>query len=249
MNFADKVALVTGSSRGIGKVIALQLARNGADVVINYPFEGEKENAEEVVAEIKELGSNAIAIEADVTDAKEVKQMLKEIKSEFGTLNILVNNAGITRDKLLLRMKEEDWQSVLDVNLTGAFNVTKSALRLLMRAEEPRIINISSVVGLMGNAGQANYSASKAGLIGFTKSTAKEVAKKGVTVNAVAPGFIETAMTDELKDSVVEQMIDAIPANEFGQPEDVANTVLFLASSQAQYITGEVIRVDGGMTM
>ncbi len=249
MNFADKVALVTGSSRGIGKVIALQLAQNGADVVVNYPFEGEKESAEEVVAEIKELGSNAIAIEADVTDAKQVKQMLKEVKSEFGTLNILVNNAGITKDKLLLRMKEEDWQNVLDVNLTGAFNVTKSALRLLMRAEEPRIINISSVVGLMGNAGQANYSASKAGLIGFTKSTAKEIAKKGVTVNAVAPGFIETAMTDQLKDSVVEQMIAAIPANEFGQAEDVANTVLFLASSQAQYITGEVIRVDGGMTM
>ncbi len=249
MNFDDKVALVTGSSRGIGKVIALQLAENGADVVINYPFEGEKESAEEVVAEIKELGSNAIAIEADVTDAKQVKQMLKEVKSEFGTLNILVNNAGITKDKLLLRMKKQDWQSVLDVNLTGAFNVTKSALRLLMRADEPRIINISSVVGLMGNAGQANYSASKAGLIGFTKSTAKEVAKKGVTVNAVAPGFIETAMTDKLKDSVVEQMIAAIPANEFGQAEDVANTVLFLASSQAQYITGEVIRVDGGMTM
>ncbi len=249
MNFDDKVALVTGSSRGIGKVIALQLAKNGADVVVNYPFEGEKESAEEVVAEIKELGSNAIAIEADVTDAKQVKQMLKKVKSEFGTLNILVNNAGITKDKLLLRMKEEDWQSVLDVNLTGAFNVTKSALRLLMRAEEPRVINISSVVGLMGNAGQANYSASKAGLIGFTKSTAKEIAKKGVTVNAVAPGFIETAMTDKLKDSVVEQMIAAIPANEFGQAEDVANTVLFLASSQAQYITGEVIRVDGGMTM
>ncbi len=249
MNFDGKVALVTGSSRGIGRVIALKLARNGADVVVNYPFEGEKESAAEVVAEVKELGSNAIAIEADVTDSKQVKQMLKDIKAEFGTLNILVNNAGITKDKLLLRMKDEDWQSVLDVNLTGAFNVTKSALRLLMRAEEPRVINISSVVGLMGNPGQANYSASKAGLIGFTKSTAKEVAKKGVTVNAVAPGFIETAMTDKLKESVVEQMINAIPANEFGQPEDVADTVLFLASSQAEYITGEVIRVDGGMTM
>ena len=249
MGFDNKIALVTGSSRGIGKVIALKLAEQGVDVVVNYPFEGEKENAEAVVAEIEALGANATAIEADVTDNDSVKRMFKEIKDQFGTLNILVNNAGITRDGLLLRMKEKDWKQVIDVNLTGAFNVTKSALRLLMKADEARIINVSSVVGLMGNAGQANYSASKAGLIGFTKSTAKEVAKRGVTVNAVAPGFIETAMTDKLKDDVVEQMINAIPANKFGQPEDVADTVLFLASSKAQSITGEVIRVDGGMVM
>ncbi len=249
MNLKDKVAIVTGSSRGIGKEIALKFAQNGAKLVINYPFAGEEDNAKGVVEEIEELGGEAIALEADVTDGKSIKRLAKEVKKRFGKIDILVNNAGITRDKLLMRMKESDWDAVLEVNLKGAFNATKAVMRTMMKQRSGRIINISSVVGLMGNAGQANYSASKAGLIGLTKSTAKEIAKRGVTVNAIAPGFIETAMTDQLDDNVVEKMLAAIPLNAFGKPEDIANTALFLASDQARYITGEVIRVDGGMVM
>ncbi|WP_018249677.1 3-oxoacyl-[acyl-carrier-protein] reductase [Orenia marismortui] len=249
MRLEGKVALVTGSSRGIGKAIALKLAQEGAKIVINYPFEGEAQNAEKVVKEIESIGSKAIAIEADVTDMKQVKAMVKETKAEFDSIDILVNNAGITRDTLLMRMKESDWDSVLTVNLKGAFNATKAVTRTMMKQRSGRIINISSVVGLMGNPGQANYSASKAGLIGFTKSVAKELATRGITVNAIAPGFIETAMTDELADKVVEEMIAAIPMKAFGQPEDIANTAIFLASDEARYITGEVIRVDGGMVM
>ncbi|TDX52096.1 3-oxoacyl-[acyl-carrier-protein] reductase [Orenia marismortui] len=249
MRLEGKVALVTGSSRGIGKAIALKLAQEGAKIVINYPFEGEAENAEKVVKEIESIGSKAIAIEADVTDMKQVKAMVKETKAEFNSIDILVNNAGITRDTLLMRMKESDWDSVLTVNLKGAFNATKAVTRTMMKQRSGRIINISSVVGLMGNPGQANYSASKAGLIGFTKSVAKELATRGITVNAIAPGFIETAMTDELADKVVDEMIAAIPMKAFGQPEDIANTAIFLASDEARYITGEVIRVDGGMVM
>ncbi|GAB6098479.1 3-oxoacyl-[acyl-carrier-protein] reductase [Halanaerocella petrolearia] len=249
MEVKDKVALITGSSRGIGREIALKLAKKGAKIVINYPIESEAVNAKEVASEVEELGAEAVTMKADVTDMKEVKKMVKKVKKECGNLDILVNNAGITRDTLLMRMKEEDWDDVLDVNLKGAFNATKAVSRLMMKQRSGRIINISSVVGLRGNAGQANYSASKAGLIGLTKSTARELAKRGVTVNAVAPGFIETAMTDELSDKVVEKMTDEIPMQFFGQPEDVANTVTFLASEEARYITGEVIRVDGGMAM
>ena len=249
MEVKDKVAIVTGSSRGIGKEIALKFAENGAKVVVNYPVDGEADNAEQLVAEIKDLGSEAVAIKADVTDSKEVKSLVKKTRKEFDRIDILVNNAGITRDKLLMRMKEEDWDSVLDVNLKGAFNTTKAVSRVMMKQRAGTVINVASVVGLMGNAGQANYSASKAGLIGFTKSVAREFAKRNITVNAVAPGFIETAMTDELSDKVVEEMTSNIPLEDFGQPEDVANAVLFLASDLSNYITGEVIRVDGGMAM
>ncbi|GAB6138438.1 3-oxoacyl-[acyl-carrier-protein] reductase [Halanaerobaculum tunisiense] len=249
MQVKDKIALITGSSRGIGKQIALKLASEGAKIVVNYPVESEADSAAQVVAEIEEQGSEAKAIKADVTEMEEVKEMVKEIKQEFGQLDILVNNAGITKDTLLMRMKEQDWDDVLEVNLKGAFNTTKAVTRLMMKQRSGSIINISSVVGLRGNAGQANYSASKAGLIGLTKSTARELAKRNVTVNAVAPGFIETAMTDELSEEVVENTIDEIPLADLGQPEDVADTVLFLASEAADYITGEVIRVDGGMAM
>ncbi|WP_027340534.1 3-oxoacyl-[acyl-carrier-protein] reductase [Halonatronum saccharophilum] len=249
MRLKDKVAIVTGSSRGIGKEVALKLSKEGAKLIINYPFDGEAQGAQEVVKEIEDLGGEAIAIEADVTKIDQVKAMVKEVKGEFGRIDILVNNAGITKDGLLMRMKEEDWDAVMNVNLKGAFNATKGVTRTMMKQRSGRIINISSVVGLMGNAGQANYAASKAGLIGFTKSVAKEMATRGITVNAIAPGFIETAMTDELSDKVVEQMLAVIPMGEFGQPEDIADLTLFLASDEARYITGEVIRVDGGMVM
>ena len=249
MQIEDKVAIVTGSSRGIGREIALKFAENGAKVVVNYPVDAEAENAEAVADEVRDLGTEALAVKADVTDTKEVKGLIKETRKEFDKIDILVNNAGITRDKLLMRMREEDWDSVLDVNLKGAFNTTKAVSRVMMKQREGTIINIASVVGLMGNAGQANYSASKAGLIGFTKSVAREMAARNITVNAVAPGFIETAMTDELSDKVIDEMTDNIPLEDLGQPEDVANAVLFLASDAANYITGEVIRVDGGMAM
>ena len=249
MQIEDKVAIVTGSSRGIGREIALKFAENGAKVVVNYPVDAEAENAEAVADEVRDLGTEALAVKADVTDTKEVKGLIKETRKEFDKIDILVNNAGITRDKLLMRMREEDWDSVLDVNLKGAFNTTKAVSRVMMKQREGTIINIASVVGLMGNAGQANYSASKAGLIGFTKSVAREMAARNITVNAVAPGFIETAMTDELSDKVIAEMTDNIPLEDLGQPEDVANAVLFLASDAANYITGEVIRVDGGMAM
>jgi 3-oxoacyl-[acyl-carrier protein] reductase len=249
MKLKDKVAVVTGSSRGIGKAIALKLAKEGAKIVVNYPFAGEAENAQEVVDEIEALGGKAIALEADVTEMDQVKAMVKTITKELGSLDILVNNAGITRDTLLMRMKESDWDAVLNVNLKGAFNATKAVTRTMMKQKSGRIINMSSVVGLMGNVGQTNYAASKAGLIGFTKSVAKELATRGITVNAIAPGFIKTAMTDELPENVVEEMIAAIPMKEFGEVEDIANLVSFLASDEARYITGEVIRVDGGMVM
>lgn len=249
MRVKDKVALVTGSSRGIGKQIALKLAAEGAKVAVNYPVAAEADNAEEVVAEIRELGQEAKAVKADVTKKEAVEDMISAIKEDWETIDIVVNNAGITRDTLIMRMKETDWQQVIDVNLTGAFNVIKAVTRTMMKQRSGKIINISSVVGLRGNAGQANYSASKAGLIGLTKSTAQEFAKRGINVNAVAPGFIETAMTDELSDQVVEEITDQIPMENFGQPEDVANAVLFLASEEASYITGEVIRIDGGMAM
>ncbi|OCL26054.1 3-oxoacyl-[acyl-carrier-protein] reductase [Orenia metallireducens] len=249
MRLKDKVAVVTGSSRGIGKAIALKLAKEGATIVINYPFAGEAENAQEAVGEIEALGGKAIAIEADVTDMDQVKDMVKATTKELGSLDILINNAGITRDTVLMRMKESDWDAVLTVNLKGAFNATKAVTRTMMKQKSGRIINMSSVIGLVGNTGQANYAASKAGLIGFTKSVAKELATRGITVNAIAPGFIKTAMTDELPENVVEEMIAAIPMKEFGEVEDIANLVAFLASDEARYITGEVIRVDGGMVM
>ncbi|MFW5991731.1 MAG: 3-oxoacyl-[acyl-carrier-protein] reductase [Halanaerobiaceae bacterium] len=249
MNLEGKVALITGSSRGIGARTALKLAKKGANIVINYPFVAEKENAEGVMAEINKTGRKVIMIEADVSRMEDAKKLIEESRREFNQIDILVNNAGITRDKLLLRMKEKDWDAVINVNLKGVFNCTKAILRMMMKQRSGKIINMASVVGIMGNAGQANYSASKAGVIGFTKSIAKEVASRGITVNAVAPGFIKSDMTDRLDDEIKKEMLSAIPLNRFGDQEDVANLISFLASAEADYITGQVINVDGGMVM
>lgn len=249
MSLKDKVALVTGSSRGIGATTAIKLARDGADIIINYPFEAEMDNARDVLKKIEKLGQKAIMIEADVSKLEDVKEMIKISRNKMDKIDILVNNAGITRDSLLLRMKEEDWDGVINVNLKGVFNCTKSVLRLMMKQRSGKIINLASVVGIMGNAGQANYSASKAGVIGFTKSIAKEVASRGINVNAVAPGFIKSEMTNNLTDDIQKQMLSSIPLDRFGNQEDVANLISFLASSDADYITGQVINVDGGMVM
>lgn len=243
----DKVALVTGASRGIGRAIALSLAEAGADVVINYS--GNEAKANEVVAEIEKMGRRALAIRANVAEFAQVEQMVEQVLSHYGKLDILVNNAGITRDNLIMRMKEEDWDLVIDTNLKGVFNCIKAVTRPMMKQRSGRIINISSVVGVMGNAGQANYVAAKAGVIGLTKSMAKELASRGITVNAVAPGFIETDMTDVLGENVREELMKLIPLSRLGKPEDVAHLVRFLASSGADYITGQVIHVDGGMAM
>lgn len=247
MNLAGEVALVTGASRGIGKATALELARKGAKVAVNYV--GNKELAEEVVDAIKATGGEALAVKADVASIEAVTEMLKTIEKELGQVSILVNNAGITRDNLLMRMKEEDWDRVLETNLKGVFNCTKLVIRGMMKQRKGKIINITSVVGLAGNAGQSNYAAAKAGVIGFTKSMALELATRGIQVNGVAPGFITTNMTDKLTDDIKEQLLNRIPLQKFGKPEDVAGAVSFLASSQADYITGQIICVDGGMVM
>lgn len=242
-----KNAIVTGGSRGIGKAIALELAQNGANIIINYT--SNKEAAEKTVKEIQQLGVKALAICCDVRDADAIKKMIDRIEEDFDTIDILVNNAGITRDNLLLRMKEEEWQQVMDVNLKGVFLCTKAVIRKMIKQKQGRIINISSVVGVIGNAGQANYSASKAGVIGFTKSIAREVSTKGINVNAVAPGFIDTDMTAILSEDIKENLLNNIPLKRFGKPEDVANLVVFLSSDKSNYITGEVINVDGGMAI
>jgi len=247
MSLNGRVAVVTGASRGIGRAIAIALARNGADVVVNYV--GRAEAARDVAETIKKYGREALVVKADVADAKQVEEMMKATLDKFNHVDILVNNAGITKDGLLLRMKDEDWDSVLDVDLKGAFNCTKAAAKPMLKARKGRIINIASVIGLTGNAGQANYSAAKAGLIGFTKSVAKELASRNITVNAVAPGFISTEMTDELGEKTKKEMLAQIPRGRLGTPEDVANLVVFLAGDAAGYITGQVIAVDGGMTM
>ncbi|MEJ6952165.1 3-oxoacyl-[acyl-carrier-protein] reductase [Natronospora cellulosivora (SeqCode)] len=249
MRLEGKVAIVTGSSRGIGATTAEYLAKEGADIIINYPFAGEKENAEEVVETIQNMGRKAIMIEADISKMDEAKKLVKESKAEFDHIDILVNNAGITRDNLILRMKEDEWDSVIAVNLKGVFNCSKAILRSMMKQRSGKIINLASVVGIMGNLGQANYSASKAGVIGFTKSLAKEVSSRGITANAVAPGFIESHMTENLPENVKKDMLGAIPLNKFGKQEDVANLIVFLASDEANYINGQVINVDGGMVM
>ncbi|BBD86026.1 3-oxoacyl-[acyl-carrier-protein] reductase [Staphylococcus argenteus] len=242
-----KSALVTGASRGIGRSIALQLAEEGYNVAVNYA--GSKEKAEAVVEEIKAKGVDSFAIQANVADADEVKAMIKEVVSQFGSLDVLVNNAGITRDNLLMRMKEQEWDDVIDTNLKGVFNCIQKATPQMLRQRSGAIINLSSVVGAVGNPGQANYVATKAGVIGLTKSAARELASRGITVNAVAPGFIVSDMTDALSDELKEQMLTQIPLARFGQDTDIANTVAFLASDKAKYITGQTIHVNGGMFM
>lgn len=245
INLQDKKVLITGSSRGIGAEIAKKMALLGAEVIINYA--NSKERAEKLQETIEENGGTAHLIQADVSDYDQAAELVKSSYKKMGGLDVLVNNAGITRDKLLLRMKEEDWDQVLDINLKGVFNCSKSAVRYLLKAENGKLINISSVVGVNGNAGQANYSAAKAGIIGFTKSMAKELASKGVCSNAVAPGFIDTEMTDELSEQVKDNILDEVPLARFGQAEEVADLVAFLASDKANYINGEVIKIDGGM--
>ena len=241
----DQVAIITGASRGIGKATALALATEGAKVVVNYASNSQAADA--VVTEITEAGGEAIAISANVSQSEAVDEMVKQTKAKWGKIDILVNNAGITRDTLLLRMKLEDWQAVINLNLTGVFLCCKAVSRLMLKQRSGRIINISSVAGLMGNPGQANYSAAKAGVIGLTKTLAKEFASRGVTVNAVAPGFVETDMTEGLQ---AEEILNQIPLNRYGKPEEIAGMIRFLAAdSAAQYITGQVFNVDGGMVM
>lgn len=244
---AEKIAVVTGASRGIGRAIAIRLAQEGAMVIINY--NGSKEKAEEVRQEIADAGGQAAAYQCNVADYAQCEAFIQEVIKEYGRLDILVNNAGITRDGLLMKLSEEEFDQVIDTNLKGTFHTVRFASRQMLRQKSGRIINLSSVVGVAGNAGQANYAASKAGVIGLTKSAAKELASRGITVNAVAPGFIETDMTSVLSDKVKEGAVAQIPLGTFGKPEDVAAAVAFLASEEARYITGQVLHVDGGMVM
>jgi 3-oxoacyl-[acyl-carrier protein] reductase len=246
MDLKGKTAIVTGAAQGIGKVIALGLAKCGADIAVSDINEDSLSSA---VKEIEALGRKAIAVKMDVSSLKDCEAMVKKTIDAFGKVDILINNAGITRDTVLLRMKEEQWDQVIQVNLKGTFNCTKAVIRSMFKQKSGKIINISSVTGAMGNAGQANYSASKAAVMGFTKSIAREYAHCGITVNAVAPGFIKTAMTDAIPEKDRDAMISIIPAKRLGLPEDVADTVCFLASDMANYITGQVIHINGGMYM
>ncbi|MCI8470697.1 MAG: 3-oxoacyl-[acyl-carrier-protein] reductase [Clostridia bacterium] len=243
----SKVALITGATRGIGRQIAVTLAKEGYDIALNYRRENEE--SESVKKEIEESKVQCLAIKGDVSSFEDCEEFVKQVIEKFEKIDVLVNNAGITKDMLLMRMKKEDFEQVIDVNLVGTFNVTKNVISHMLKARSGRIINISSVVGVSGNAGQTNYSASKAGIIGFTKSLAKEVASRGVLVNAVAPGFIETSMTEVLKDEVKEEIAKNIPLKRMGIAQDVANVVKFLASSDSSYMTGQVLNVDGGMLM
>lgn len=242
-----KVAVVTGASRGIGRAIALKLAEEGAKVVVNYS--GSQAKAEEVVAMIQENGGEAIAVQASVSQTEEVTALMDAAVKTYGSLDILVNNAGITRDNLIMRMKEDEWDDVLNTNLKGVFLCTKAVTRQMMKQRAGRIINISSIVGVAGNAGQANYVAAKAGVIGLTKTTAKELASRNILVNAIAPGFIETEMTEQLPEDIKQGMLTQIPLAKLGQPEDIAKAVAFLASDDANYMTGQTLHIDGGMVM
>jgi 3-oxoacyl-[acyl-carrier protein] reductase len=246
MGFLEgQVALVTGGGRGIGRATVLALAGEGAAVAVNYSRS--REEAEAVAAQVGAVGGRAAALQADVSDAAQVERLIEETLERFGRLDLLINDAGITRDNLLLRMGEAEWDAVLDVNLKGTFLCTKAALRRMLRQKSGRIVNVTSVVGISGQAGQANYAASKAGIIGFTKSVAREVASRGILVNAVAPGYIETQMTDALPAEHRETLLRQVPLGRIGQPEDVAGVILFLCSPQASYITGQVLVVDGGL--
>ena len=246
MELLGKVALVTGAAQGIGRAIALLLAQKGADIVVS---DINLEKAEETVREIETIGRRAMAIRADVANTNDVERMVEAILGRFGQIDILVNNAGITRDKLILRMTEEDWDAVLNVNLKGTFNCTKAVVRHMSKQRRGKIVNIASVVGEMGNVGQANYSASKAGVIGFTKTIAREFAQRGINVNAIAPGYIETPMTEVLPEKVKEELRGMIPMGRLGRPGDVAEAVLFLVSEASRYITGQVLNVNGGIYM
>ena len=242
-----KNVIVTGATRGIGREIALTLAQNGANIAMNY--RNLNSEVEDLINEIKSFGVDAFAIKCDVSIADEVDKFIKEVKAHYNTIDVLVNNAGITKDGLILRMKEEDFDDVLDVNLKGTFNTTKSVSSIMVRQKYGKIINISSVVGIAGNAGQCNYAASKAGVIGFSKSVARELSSRNINVNVVAPGYINTDMTKNLPDKVKEEIIKSIPMKKIGDPKEVANLVLFLSSNLSDYITGQVINVDGGMVM
>ena len=246
MGLTGQVALVTGAAQGIGRAIAFLLARNGADMIVS---DINLEKAEETAKEIEETGQRAMAIKVDVAHSEEVERMVQTILERFGHIDILVNNAGIARDKLILRMTEEDWDAVLNVNLKGTFNCTKAVVRHMSKQRSGKIVSIASVVGEMGNVGQANYSASKAGVIGFTKTIAREFAQRGININAIAPGYIETPMTDVLPEKAREGLRQLIPMNRLGRPEDVAEAVLFLVSETSSYITGQVLNVNGGIYM
>jgi 3-oxoacyl-[acyl-carrier protein] reductase len=247
MSLEGKAALVTGASRGIGREIALELARRGANVAVNYA--GSEAKANEVVDEIKKMGKDAFAIKCNVSNSEEVAAMVKETVDHFGKLDILVNNAGITRDNLLMRMKEDEWDDVINTNLKGVFLCTKAVTRQMMKQRSGKIINIASIVGVCGNPGQANYVAAKAGVIGLTKTSAKELAARNITVNALAPGFISTDMTDKLTEEIKAEMLKQIPLARFGDPKDIAKAAAFLASDDSAYITGQTLHIDGGMVM
>lgn len=250
MKLKDKVVLVTGGAQGIGKEICFTCAREGAIIVVNYVDFGDNEAiAKATKMELEAIGAKVMLAKANVASFSETEAMFKEVVKELGRIDVLVNNAGITKDSLLMRMKESDFDAVVDVNLKGTWNCMKHATKIMMKQRSGRIISMSSVVGVMGNAGQVNYSATKAGIIGMTMSLAREVGSRGITVNAVAPGFIQTAMTDVLPDEIKENMAKQIPLGTFGQVSDIANTVVFLASDDAKYITGQTIHVDGGMAM
>ena len=242
-----KVAFITGATRGIGKQIAITFAQNGYDIAINYRTEND--DLKNIKEEIEKYNVNFLAVQGDVSNFEDCERFTQEIIEKYGQIDVLVNNAGITKDTLIMRMKKEDFENVIDVNLVGTFNVTKNVISHMIKAHSGRIVNISSVVGISGNAGQTNYAASKAGIIGFTKSLAKEVASRGILVNAVAPGFIQTQMTQVLKDETKEEIAKTIPLKRMGTVQDVANVVKFLASEESSYITGQVIHVDGGMLM